>query len=467
MKQTDRKQQEGEHLYTRREALKIMSFSMAGLALAGPAFSSCGSRTAHAKGLPAEFKYTPAPDGSTITSRNWPALGTGIGLLGLGCMRLPTRKVEGSWGAPLDQEVINEMVDYSLAHGINYFDTAPAYGESEKAMGIALSRHPRESFLLATKMSNFPRGRQAPSLDDAKKMFATSLANLQTDHIDFFLMHALNSYPEFEQRFVNNGVLDYLISLKAEGKIRFIGFSFHGDADNLRKMLEYSYKWDFVQIQMNYLDWKGAGAEGLYNMLAERNIPVAVMEPIRGGALANVNDGLKELMAAEHPELSPAGMALSFAASFPGVMVTLSGMSNMEQLRENVATFTDFKPFTAKDNEFMMTVARLYNENVHIPCTGCAYCMPCPRGVDIPGNFAVFNTTSDALAIPDPKGERDAEFKKKAREFMKKYQKNLPDGARADACVKCNACLSKCPQHIRIPDQLQMINDLVNEINTI
>lgn len=464
MKETSIKQQTGEHMYTRREALKIMSFSMAGLAFAGPALTGCGSKQAKAGNLPAEFKYTPAPEGSRISSREWPALGAGIGLLGLGCMRLPTKKVEGSWSAPLDQEVINEMVDYSLAHGVNYFDTAPAYGESEKAMGIALSRYPRDSYYLATKMSNFARGRQAPTLESAKQMFATSLANLQTDRIDFFLMHALGSYPEFEQRFVENGVLDYLISLKQEGKIKFIGFSFHGDADNLRKILDYSYKWDFVQIQMNYLDWKGANAEGLYNMLAERNIPVAIMEPIRGGALANVNDGLRELMASEHPELSPAGMALTFAASFPGVMVTLSGMSNMEQLRENVATFTDFKPFTEKDNEFMMTVARLYNENVHIPCTGCAYCMPCPNGVNIPGNFAVFNTTSDALAIPDPKGEHDAEFKKKAKGFIKKYMKELEDGMRADACTKCDTCLSKCPQHIRIPDQLQMINDLVKEI---
>ena len=447
---------------SRREALKIMTLSMAGLAIGGPILQGCSSKGAKGS-AGAEFTYTPAPDGSKIDSRQWAGIGS-VGMLGLGCMRLPALPSDNPWGGPLDQEKVNEMVDYALAHGINYFDTAPAYGDSERAMGVALSRYDRSSFMLATKMSNFARGPQAPDLAAAKAMFETSLSNLQTDYIDFFLLHALGRYDEFEQRFLSNGVLDYICSLKESGKVKHVGFSFHGSVKDLETLLATPYKWDFVQIQMNYLDWKGDDAETLYNMLVEKNIPVAVMEPVRGGALASVNDSLKKLLAEKHPELSPAGTALTFVGSFPGVMVTLSGMSNMDQLKENIATFTGFKPFDEKDNEFLMDVARLYNENPHIPCTGCAYCMPCPNGVNIPGNFAVFNSASDALAIPDPKGAKDATYKKKSKDFLKKYQKELEDGMRADACTNCKVCLSKCPQHIRIPDQLKMIEDLVSAL---
>lgn len=463
------------HLYSRREALRLMGLGAVGLTFGGSFIESCASNGSKSAAAPV-FRYTPAPEGSKIVSRNWDSLGETVGLLGLGCMRLPSKPSQGGRGSgPLDQEQINAMVDYALAHGINYFDTAPAYGESEKAMGIALSRYPRESYLLATKMSNFAFGPNAPTLDAAKEMFERSLANLQTDHFDFFLLHSLSQESDFDRRFAQNGVLDYLFEQKNAGRIRHIGFSFHGSNKLMAKLLDKPYKWDFVQIQMNYVDWKSmsrgttedekSDSETLYNMLVEKGIPVAVMEPIRGGALAGVSDGLKALMAEQHPELSPAGMALSFVGSFPGVMVTLSGMSNLEQLKENVATFTDFKPFTEKDNEFMMRVARLYNENTHIPCTGCAYCMPCPNGVNIPGNFAVFNDASDELSIPDPNGVHDAEYKKKSKNFVKRYEKELEAAMRADACTKCNACLSKCPQHIRIPEQLQMISDLVAAVS--
>lgn len=464
MNSTNKDKEQAQHTYTRREALRIMTLGVAGIAIGGNLLQSC--KPAGAKvAAPVDFTFTPAPDGSKIASRQWAGLGENIGLLGLGCMRLPQQKGGGPWGAPLDQEAINEMVDYSLKHGVNYFDTAPAYGESEKAMGIALSRYPREEYLLATKMSNFARGPQTPTLEDASAMFERSCTNLQTDYFDFFLCHALGSYKEFETRFITNGVLGYLQELKNAGRIKHLGFSFHGSVSDLEKLLDSGYSWDFVQIQMNYLDWKGdQNAEGQYNLLVQRGIPVAVMEPIRGGALANVSDGIKAMLAERHPELSPAGNALSFTASFPGVMVTLSGMSNMDQLVENVATFTDFKPFNEEDNEYLMKVARLYNENQHIPCTGCAYCMPCPNGVNIPANFALVNSLSDALSLPDPDGPHDAEFKRKSKEFKKRYAKELADGTRADACIQCGACLSKCPQHLKIVDYLTSITKIASSI---
>ena len=278
---------------------------------------------------------------------------------------------------------------------------------------------------------------------------------------------------QFEKRFGSNGVMDYILGLKEEGKIRHLGFSFHGSNADLPPLLD-KYPWEFVQIQLNYVDWKyftavwdqpddECSSAELYRILSERNIPVLVMEPVKGGALADVSDALRDKMLERHPNLSPAGNALSFVGSLPGVMLTLSGMSNMQQLKENVALFTDFKPFSQEDMDFMGTVADLYNSNVHVPCTACAYCMPCPNGVNIPGNFKVFNTTSDNLSIPDPEHQTSKEFKAKRKYFLKLYD-DQEKGARADACIDCNACLPKCPQRIRIPDQLHMISDLVAKV---
>ena len=455
-------------IITRREAIKDMFYVGVGLASAGTLLQACASHGgSRAAGTGVSFVPMPdAPEGSRIDSRTWAGLGS-LGMLGLGCMRLPSRP--RSAGGGLDQDAVNEMVDYSLAHGINYFDTAPIYGESEVVMGRALSRHPRESYLLATKMStmNDPN----PTVESAKRMFETSMKNLQVDYFDYYLLHNVSSEAGFEKRFASNGVMDYILGLKEEGKIRHLGFSFHGSNSDLPKLLD-KYPWEFVQIQLNYVDWKyftatwdqpedECSSEALYNILAERNIPVIVMEPVKGGALASVSDALRDRMLERHPNLSPAGNALSFAGSLPGVMVTLSGMSNMQQLKENVALFTDFKAFDKDDMAFMEEMADLYKANTHVPCTACAYCMPCPNGVDIPGNFKVFNTTSDELSIPDP-AVRDKDYKRKRKVFLKRY-KELGEAV-ADACIDCNACLPKCPQRIRIPQQLHMISDLVESL---
>ena len=457
-----------EHQLSRREALKLMTFGSIGLAMGGNMLQACAPKSSSAGA--AAIKMS-APDGTKIITRSWPSLGEEIGLLGLGCMRLPQLpRGEGRPGQ-LDQEKVNEMVDYALEHGINYFDTAPAYGDSERATGEALSRHDRSSYLIATKMSNFNRG-GLPSFEDAKAMFERSLENLRTDYVDFYLLHALGSAPDFISRFTENGLLEWLFEQKAAGRIRHLGFSYHGPNSYLKELIEMEYKWDFVQIQMNYIDWKNMGgtpenpcdSETLYKALEAKGIPVVIMEPVRGGALANVSKGLKEMLAQKYPSLSPAGVALTFASSFPGVMCTLSGMSNMAQLKENIATFTDFHPFDEKDSEYLMKIAGLYNANPHIPCTSCQYCMPCPNGVNIPGNFAIFNNASDELTLPDINGPRDKEFKRNSKNLLKHYKENLADGSRADACTRCNVCVSKCPQHIRIPRELERIQDLIDKL---
>ena len=454
---------------TRREALRDMFLAGMGLAFCGPLLGDRLQATNLSAGHPAKDPWKEAPAGSRIDARSWGKMGETLGMLGLGCMRLPTLGGEsGGFGrrAPLDQEAVNAMVDYAIAHGVNYFDTAPAYGESEVVTGKALSRHPRESFRIATKISNH-RGKA--TLQAGKEMFETSLKNLQVDYIDFLLLHNLEDIKGFNSRFGDNGLFDWILEQKAKGRIRHLGFSFHGTNDAFPALVD-RYDWDFVQIQLNYVDWKemsrGWGgssgnttAEYLYNHLVEKGIPVLVMEPVKGGQLANVSDSIASVLKDRHPDLTPAANALTFVGSLPGVMVTLSGMSNMDQLKENVSLFTGFKPFTQKEMDFMLNVADLIKAKGQIPCTACAYCMPCPAGVDIPGNFKIFNSASDAL-LSTGKG-KGVDEKRKA--FLEAYR--AQDAAvRADACIGCNACLRKCPQHISIPQHMQRIRDLAAKI---
>ena len=326
---------------TRREALKGLLFAGMGLAAGGPLLHSL-STDAGAANLPAAIPWKEAPAGSKVDTRTWDKMGETLSMLGLGCMRLPT--LSGGGGGfgrrqALDQNAVNAMVDYAIEHGVNYFDTAPAYGESEVVTGKALSRHPRSSYKIATKISNMGGG--SPTLAAGKQMFETSLKNLQVDYVDFLLLHNLQNMAGYNSRFRDNGLFDWLLEQKKAGRIKHLGFSFHGSNADLPGLVDL-YDWDFVQIQLNYVDWKdmaGRGAaqnstssEYLYNYLVGKGIPVLVMEPVKGGALASVSDGGAAVMRERHPDLTPAANALTFVGSLPGVMVTLSGMSNMEQL---------------------------------------------------------------------------------------------------------------------------------------
>ena len=412
-----------------------------------------------------------------MTYRTNPSTGDKVSLLGFGMMRLPSTggRSAREGNEEIDQEMVNEMVDYALAHGVNYFDTSPAYcrGKSEHATGIALSRHPRDSYLIATKLSNF-----APSTwtrEASIAMYRNSLKELQTDHIDYLLLHGVgmgSGMEELKQRYIDNGVLDFLLGEREAGRIRNLGFSYHGDI----KVFDYllaehdRYHWDFVQIQLNYLDWKYAkqinsfntNAEYLYNELAKRSIPAIVMEPLLGGRLSNVPDAIVAMLKQREPEASVASWAFRFAGSFPGVLTVLSGMTRMEHLLDNVRTYSPLKPLDEEEFKLLQKAADRMMQFDSIPCNDCKYCMPCPYGIDIPAILLHYNKCLNEGNIPA--SSQDAGYRRARRAYLIGYDRSVPRLRQASHCIGCNQCSPHCPQSINIPEELHRIDRFVEQL---
>ena len=420
-----------------------------------------------------------------MTYRTNPNSGDKVSLLGYGMMRLP---VEGGGTArenpdsPIDQELVNQQVDYALEHGINYFDTSPAYcqGMSEHSTGIALARHPRNSYYIATKLSNFSPATW--SSEASKAMFENSLKELQTDYVDYLLMHGIGmSGPEqdgmesFNARYMDNGILDWLVEQKEKGRIRNLGFSYHGDVRVFDTLLQWHdegrYHWDFVQIEMNYVDWfyadevnaRNTDASYLYEELHRRGIPVVIMEPLLGGRLAGLPDFIVKQMKEREPETPAARWAFRFAGNPEGILVVLSGMTYMEHLTQNVATFSPLRPITPDENEFLMKVAEEFVELKTVPCTGCTYCMPCPYGLNIPVIFAHYNDciTEGHMPAGNPDGE---EYRRNRRAFLLGYDSKVPYERQASHCIGCHQCESHCPQKIAIASEMQRIDEFVEHL---
>ena len=393
--------------------------------------------------------------------RTNPNTGDKVSLLGYGCMRW--KMVPGPDGKEvIDQNYVNELVDYALEHGVNYFDTSPVYlqGQSEAAAGIALSRHPRESYFLATKMSNFSNA----EYDNSVLMYKQSMKNLKTDYIDYYLLHSVGSLAVFKQRFEDNHLIDFLVKEREAGRIRNLGFSFHGSAAAMDDMLALHdiYHWDFVQIQMNYVDWSTGGADYLYNELAKRNIPVVIMEPLLGGRLSSVPQGAAEQLKEREPEKSIASWAFRFCGSKPQVLTTLSGMTYMEHLVDNVNTFEHFKPLTDDEFAFLEEIAGLIKSYPLVDCTNCQYCMPCPYGINIPAIFLHYNSCVNENKIAQSKDQKD--FKKLKKAYLTSYDKAIETVRQADHCIGCEQCVSKCPQNIRIPNELRRIDRYIEAL---
>lgn len=414
-------------------------------------------------------KRTEVSGDAEMQMRTSPKNGEKVSLLGYGCMRWPMKKGEDGKDH-IDQEAVNEMVDYAYRNGVNYYDTSPAYlqGQSEEAAGIALSRYPRESYYIATKLSNFNNFSREAGL----KMYRDSQKALRTDYFDYYLLHAIGTsgFEGFEKRYINNGLLDFLLEEREAGRIRNLGFSFHGRKEVFDQFMELheKYHWDFVQIEMNYVDWKHAkapdnvNADYLYAELMKRNIPATIMEPLLGGRLAKLPVAIASKLKEREPEKSIASWAFRFCGSYPGILTVLSGMSSMDPLIENVETFSHFKPLTEEEISFLQKMADLMEDYPTIPCTACAYCMPCPYGIDIPTIFRHYNDAVNAGDIAQSHEQKD--FQRLKRRYLVSYDRAVATVRQADHCIGCGQCKSHCPQSIDIPRMLHRIDAYIEKL---
>ena len=406
---------------------------------------------------------------ASMQMRTSPKNGEKVSLLGYGCMRWPMKKGEDGKDH-IDQEAVNEMVDYAHRNGVNYYDTSPAYlqGQSEEAAGIALSRYPRESYYIATKLSNFNNFSREAGL----KMYRDSQKALRTDYFDYYLLHAIGTsgFEGFEERYINNGLLDFLLEEREAGRIHNLGFSFHGRKEVFDRFMELheKYHWDFVQIEMNYVDWEHAkapenvNADYLYEELAKRNIPATIMEPLLGGRLAKLPAAIAERMKEREPQMSIASWAFRFCGSYPNILTVLSGMSSMDPLIENVETFSHFKPLNDEEKAFLMEMANLMEDYPTVPCTACSYCMPCPYGIDIPTIFRHYNDHVNSGEIAQS-CEQD-HFQRLKRRYLVSYDRAVETVRQADHCIGCGKCRPKCPQSIDIPRALRHIDRYVEKL---
>ncbi|MCL1838686.1 MAG: aldo/keto reductase [Propionibacteriaceae bacterium] len=367
-------------------------------------------------------------------------LGVELSLLGFGCMRFPTKDKQ------IEREEATAMLEYAYEHGVNYFDTAWGYHrqESQSFLGDVMSAYPRDSFYLATKMPVWLCNQ--PS--DYDELFAEQQSRCRTDYFDFYLMHALNQ-DRFSQIQEQRG-LEWLAELKKSGKATHVGFSFHGENEVFPQILD-SFDWDFVQIQHNYFDNVHLNSGVLHRELTQRGIPAVIMEPVRGGLLATVPETIASILKAAAPDRSMAAWALQWVGAQPNIMVTLSGMSTLEQVKENVAVFSqeNFKLTDAEEAAVTQAVAQLLSYEM-VDCTACRYCMPCPEGVNIPGMFAMYN--------------RYQMFKNAALAVGEYFGPFLDRSTRADVCTSCGTCLSECPQSIEIPQRLAELHETMSSL---
>ena len=418
----------------------------------------------------------PESDPAKMTYRIHPISGDKISLLGFGCMRFPMRSEAASpRGEEIDEVEAFRQVDYALAHGVNYFDTAYMYhgGKSEEVIGRALKRYPRNRFFLASKMP----GNTISTLKEAKKIFETQLRRCQVDYFDYYLLHAISTVQQSKKIYETNGVLDYLLEMKRAGRIRNLGWSFHGDRAMLEYILSQNVRWDFALLQLNYHDLlnKYVPQDFVTKLLPEpaqpiwvlekllpTGLPLIVMEPLLGGRLARLNKKALTILQAENLQASAASWAFRYVAGLPNVLTVLSGMTYMEHLQDNLLTYSPFKPLSEREKEALKRVLAIFITQENIPCTACSYCMPCPYGVDIPAVFSHYNYCVDDEYIP--KGVRNADYEKARRAFLVGYDRSIPELRQAMRCTGCDKCIPLCPQRIDIPGQMTRLSKFIEQL---
>ncbi|MDE6419060.1 MAG: aldo/keto reductase, partial [Lachnospiraceae bacterium] len=317
-----------------------------------------------------------------MEKRTWNNCGVETSLLGFGCMRFPTLE-----NGQIDEKRTERMLDEAMAAGVNYYDTAYPYhgGESERVVGRLMKKYDRSSFYLATKLPVW----LVKTKEDVTRYFEEQLSKLQTDYIDFYLLHALGKDRWADVKKI--GILDVLEEYQRQGCIKQLGFSFHDDYACFEEILRYR-KWDFCQIQYNYMDAQEQAGDRGYALTEELGVPLVIMEPVKGGSLAKLPEEVEKTYRALKPDASTASFALRWVGSHPNVKVVLSGMSSEEQVRDNVHIFTDFEPLSEEEQACIKEAVKTLRARVKNGCTGCRYCMPCPFGVNIPGTFKLWNT---------------------------------------------------------------------------
>ena len=366
-----------------------------------------------------------------------------LSALGMGAMRLPVLDGDDS---RIDEKATQEMVDYAMAHGINYYDTAWGYhnGNSETVMGKALSRYARDSFYLADK---FP-GYDLANMDKVEQIFEAQLKKCGVEYFDFYLFHnvcEMNIDAYLDKQY---GIFEYLFRQNQEGRIRHLGFSAHGSYDVIKRFLDaYGEQMEFCQIQLNYLDWSFQDAKAKVELLAQHHIPVWVMEPLRGGKLASLDAGDASRLQALRPDEGIPAWAFRFLQTVPGVTVTLSGMSNFEQLQDNIRTFETDRPLSEKEMAELLSIADGMVKKIVLPCTACHYCVShCPQGLDIPSLLSLYNEhcfTGGGFLAP--------------MALMA-----VPPEKQPSACIGCRSCEAVCPQQIKISEAMADFTQKLN-----
>lgn len=357
-----------------------------------------------------------------------------VSLLGLGTMRLPCETEQKRESNPnIDYEKAQKLVDLAYKNGVNYYDTAYMYhcGKSEKFIGHALKKYPRNTYFIADKLPIW----MCDTKEDMQRIFANQLERTGMEYFDFYLLHSLDK--ENFEKCEKLGAYDFIKQKQKEGKIKYIGFSFHGTVDDLRHIVS-AHDWDFAQIQMNYLDWENQNAKMQYQILEDANIPTIVMEPVRGGKLALVNNEIKDMFKSKKPNMSVASWAMSFVASHKNIITILSGMNSEEQMLDNLSTLTNFKAFGDDEYSICFKAASILNKSEVIGCTGCDYCQPCPKGIKISSFFSLYNSVVSG----------DVNIQQ-GREVYDSFAVN------PTACAWCNKCKNHCPQSISVPDVLE------------
>jgi len=451
---------------SRRSFLKMLG---GGALTTAAVLTGCKSKTG-TKAASEYAKQVEPPTGK-MTYRVNPFTKDKVSLLGYGMMRLPSKTENQD---DYDQEMINKQVDYAIEHGVNYFDTSPVYcqGKSEACTGIALSRHKRSEYYVATKLSNFNPALQ--TREASIEMYRNSMKQLQVDYIDYYLLHAVGGgMGEFNARYVDNGIMDFLLEERKAGRIRNLGFSFHGRKEVFDKILAMhsQYHWDFIQIELNYLDWHFANeiskenvdASYLYAEVHKRGIPSVIMEPLLGGRLAKLPQFLVTELKQRDPERSVASWAFRYAGTPEGVLTVLSGMTYMEHLKDNLLSYCPLKPLTRNEQKYLeQHVAQRIVGLQNIPCNDCKYCMPCPYGIDIPAIFVHYNKCKNEGMLPTDAG--DENYRKLRRQYLIGLDRAVPKLRQADHCIQCGQCEPHCPQSIRIPRELKKISDYVEAL---